>query len=513
MNSLYTNEQLTELYEKTQPSVYAVVYSIVKNEQDALDLTQDAYISAFTNIEKINDIKKFDKWVIQIAANKCKDFLRKKKPTLFSQVGEEDEDFEKDIPDSSDAYNPDVVLESNEKKEIIKNILYSLPEDQRLCLVLYYGQELKISEIASALDISENTVKSRLTYGKKKMKEQVEELERKGTKLHGVAGTGILPLIRQLFASNSIVSPPAGVLSATELLAKATQGANVVKQATSISKVFAKVTSIVTKNLATKIISASVATAVVVTGTVAVVKPDLFSKQTVVGTVSDGSQINENTSQTSSISSENSEITTSETTSSEITVSSTVASEKEETVSSEEQTSSNETTESEETTTETDFEPMFIVEDLDLLARSRLVGCTINNQHIKAFFFSLPSNWQYRHEEEHGGAYLTTLKYFEGPLYREGFENGSSGYLFRYMDDSYIICANTFLETNTPIPVYEEDGKLHIEGYGCDLVLQETSENIWEVISDDAEITVIKNEDGNDTRVTIKKGTKFEWRE
>lgn len=278
MNSLYTNEQLTELYEQTQPSVYAVVYSIVKNEQDALDLTQDAYISAFTNIEKINDIKKFDKWVIQIAANKCKDFLRKKKPTLFSQVGEQDEDFEKDIPDSSDAYNPDVLLESKEKKDIIKNILYSLPEDQRLCLVLYYGQELKISEIATALDISENTVKSRLTYGKKKMKEQVEELERKGTKLHGIAGVGILPLIRQLFASNSIASPPAGVLSATELLAKATQGANVVKQATSISKVFAKVTSIVTKNLATKIISATVATAVVATGAVAVIKPDLFSK-------------------------------------------------------------------------------------------------------------------------------------------------------------------------------------------------------------------------------------------
>ena len=292
MNSLYTNEQLTELYEKTQSSVYAVVYSIVKNEQDALDLTQDAYISAFTNIEKISDIEKFDKWVIQIAANKCKDFLRKKKPTLFSQVGEEDEDFEKDIPDSSDAYNPDVVLESKEKKDIIKNILYSLPEDQRLCLVLYYGQELKISEIASALGVSENTVKSRLTYGKKKMKEQVEELERKGTKLHGIAGIGILPLIRELFASNSIASPPAGVLSATELLTKATQGANVVKQATSISKVFAKLTSIVTKNLATKIISATVATAVVATGAVAIIKPDLFSKQTIAGTVSDGYQTN-----------------------------------------------------------------------------------------------------------------------------------------------------------------------------------------------------------------------------
>lgn len=276
MNNLYTNEELTQLYEKTYSSVYALAYSIVKNEQDACDLAQDTYLSAFTNVDKLKDIEKFDKWVIQIAANKCKDFLRKKKPTLFSQVGEDDEDFVNDIPDSSDAFKPDAVIENKEKKEIIKNILYSLPEDQRLCLVLYYGQELKISEIAASLGISENTVKSRLNYGKKKMKEQVEELERKGTKLHGITGIGILPLIKQLFASQSFTTPPASAIPAAEVVSSIVNGAQTAKKVVGISKIFTNATSIITKSLTTKIVSSVVATAVVAAGAVAIAKPDLF---------------------------------------------------------------------------------------------------------------------------------------------------------------------------------------------------------------------------------------------
>lgn len=277
MNSLYTNEQLTKLYEQTQKSVYAVAYSIVKNEQDACDLTQDTYISAFTNLEKLNDIDKFDKWIIQIAANKCKDFLRKKKPTLFSQFGEEDEDFVEDIPDNSENYNPDAIIENKEKREIIKDILYSLPEDQRLCLVLYYGQELKISEIATALDVSENTVKSRLSYGKKKMKEQIDELEKKGTKLHGITGIGILPLIKQLFASQSFASPPAGAIHAAEIVNNITKATSTAKKVSVASKVVSNATSIVTKNLATKIASAALAAIVATTATVAIVKSNVFS--------------------------------------------------------------------------------------------------------------------------------------------------------------------------------------------------------------------------------------------
>lgn len=279
MNTAYSNEELTKLYERTQNSVYAVAYSIVKNEQDACDLTQDTYIAAFTSLEKLNDIEKFDKWVIQIAANKCKDFLRKKKPALFSQISGEDNDFEDDIRDDAETSKPDSVYENKEQKEIIKNILYSLPEDQRLCLILFYGQDLKIAEIAEALDISENTVKSRLSYGKKKMKEQIEALEKKGTKIRGFAGLGLLPLFKDLFASGSGSFPASSALSATKVLANVAKGASTVKRATFIPQVVSKVTGVVTKNLATKVVSAVVAISVATTATVAVVNPSLFSKK------------------------------------------------------------------------------------------------------------------------------------------------------------------------------------------------------------------------------------------
>ena len=267
MNNSYSNDQLTDLYQQTYSSVYAVAYSIVKNEQDACDLTQETYISAFTSLDKLNDIQKFDKWVIQIVANKCKDFLRKKKPDLFSQMGEEDQDFEADIIDTSHTYSPNVAVEDKESRTIISQLLDKLPEDQRLCLVLYYGHDMKISEIAATLGVSENTVKSRLTYGKKKMKEQIEELESKGTKLRGVAAFGILPFIKQLFASPAPVSAPATATSSVQqaISRASSAGLNAAKNATAATK------------LSTKIVAAVAATTVAAAGAAIALNSDWFS--------------------------------------------------------------------------------------------------------------------------------------------------------------------------------------------------------------------------------------------
>lgn len=284
MSTEYTNEQLTELYEKTYKSVYAVAYSIVKNEQDALDLTQDTYIAAFEKIESLSDQAKFDKWVIQIAANKCKDFLRKKKPTLFSQMDTEDTEFEEEIVDSSDSFNPDAVLDKNQTAEVVKEILYTLPEDQRLCVVLFYGQELKISEIADSLGVSENTVKSRLNYGKKKIKQEVEALEKKGTKLYGISIFAILPLIRFLFGSQTVIEAPVTIAQGTSMvsavLGKVNAAANVtatVTEAANASATFARIThavwSLITKNLASKIISIALAAAVIGTSAAVIITP------------------------------------------------------------------------------------------------------------------------------------------------------------------------------------------------------------------------------------------------
>lgn len=71
-----------------------------------------------------------------------------------------------------------------ETKRLMKEILDGLPEDQKLCVLMYYYEELSVSDIADALGCSTGTVKSRLNYARKKIRNDVEELERKGTKLY-----------------------------------------------------------------------------------------------------------------------------------------------------------------------------------------------------------------------------------------------------------------------------------------------------------------------------------------
>lgn len=96
-----------------------------------------------------------------------------------------------------------------------------LPEDQKLCLLLYYRDELTVAQIAEALQVSEGTVKSRLNYGRQKVKTKVEELEKQGTKLYGFAPMPLLALLLRQEAE--AMSLPAGLTAASA--ATATTGA------------------------------------------------------------------------------------------------------------------------------------------------------------------------------------------------------------------------------------------------------------------------------------------------
>ena len=72
----------------------ALALQMVKNEQDAMDVMQDAYISAFRNLKRIEDPKRLKSWFNCIVANKCKDWLKKKKLQLFSDIPTGDDDRE-----------------------------------------------------------------------------------------------------------------------------------------------------------------------------------------------------------------------------------------------------------------------------------------------------------------------------------------------------------------------------------------------------------------------------------
>ena len=183
---------LAEIYEQTSGAVYRVLKVLIKNDEDTVqDLLQDTYVKAFTRLDQLQDAEKLIPWLKMIANNRAKDWLKKSKPVFFTDIsGTEEEDnvsFEESIEDVRSDMNPEMSMDEKEVRRLVMEILDQLPEDQRIVIGMFYYEEMPVKDIAAALEVSENTVKSRLSYGRKKIKEQVLDLEKHGTKLYNVA--------------------------------------------------------------------------------------------------------------------------------------------------------------------------------------------------------------------------------------------------------------------------------------------------------------------------------------
>ncbi len=190
-------QAIAQLYEQTSRRAYYLAKQLVKDEDQAQDIVQDAYVKVFTNLPLLEQVENFQGWLNTIVVNKSKDYLKKKKPMLFSQmVSEEDEGSELDFEDEGGYFSPDQKVDYAETKRLIQGMIDRLPQEQRMAIVLFYLEEMPVKQIARVMECSEGTVKSRLNYGRKAIKAQVLELEKKGTKLYCVP---FIPFLYWLF--------------------------------------------------------------------------------------------------------------------------------------------------------------------------------------------------------------------------------------------------------------------------------------------------------------------------
>ena len=201
---------IEDLYRLTYNSVYKTAKALIQDEDTVLDIVQDSYVKAFQSLDQLDSPENFRAWIKRIAANKAKDYLKKKKPILFSEMANEDGE-EIDFRDENLDHLPEEVLDRKETTRLMDEILSSLSDDQRMAIGLHYYQEMSIKEIAELMGCSENTVKSRLNYGRKKVEAKVKELEKKGTKLYSLAP---LPFLLWLFRMDAQAAeiPSAAVL-------------------------------------------------------------------------------------------------------------------------------------------------------------------------------------------------------------------------------------------------------------------------------------------------------------
>jgi RNA polymerase sigma-70 factor (ECF subfamily) len=153
-----------ELMQRYKKPVYHMILKMVRNVDDAEDLTIEAFAKAFKNLKKFNPEFTFSTWLFRIATNNCIDFIRKKKldTMSISNTFKDDQGDSVDIDIKDGNLNPQEEAIKSEKVEIIQTIVTKLPPKYQVLVKLRYFEELSYEEIAAELGAPLGTVKAQL---------------------------------------------------------------------------------------------------------------------------------------------------------------------------------------------------------------------------------------------------------------------------------------------------------------------------------------------------------------
>lgn len=148
---------------ENQKRVYNLALKMVKNEEDALDLSQEAFLKAYRSLSQFRGDSTFSVWMYRLTSNVCIDFLRKKKKqNVISLVytNKDEGDTEMEIADTR--FSPEQQLEKSELRRAVAEGLDQLSEEHRQILIMREINGYTYEEIASALFLELGTVKSRI---------------------------------------------------------------------------------------------------------------------------------------------------------------------------------------------------------------------------------------------------------------------------------------------------------------------------------------------------------------
>lgn len=216
------------LYRATWRDKYYIALKYMGNDADAQDVLQEAYAKAFRKLDALEDPEKFPAWLGRIVANTAKNALEKKRPTPFTELEWEGDGSSPvdDLEEEAAEAQPELAISRKETKELVRELIGSLSDEQRICVLLFYLEGQSVREIAEALDCSENTVKSRLNYGRKAIRKQVEQLQKRGYLLGAAPMPLLLRLLRneQTFPEFSQVAESAMQASSSQMGSSQTNG-------------------------------------------------------------------------------------------------------------------------------------------------------------------------------------------------------------------------------------------------------------------------------------------------
>ena len=172
-----------ELVARHRDKIYARAFSMMRNEDEALDLSQEAWVKSWQRLKQFQGESSFATWMTRITINLCLDQLRKNKrhrAESIEMLDEESGGVERQMPVI--AVNPTEGLERTEVRKRIDEALGKLSTEHRTVLILHEFEDLEYKEIAKRMGCSIGTVMSRLFYARRKMASLLANFKREELK-------------------------------------------------------------------------------------------------------------------------------------------------------------------------------------------------------------------------------------------------------------------------------------------------------------------------------------------
>lgn len=164
------------LFERHRDAAFHVVFRIVRNEADALDVVQDAFIRAFEQLAEFQQDASFRTWLLRIASNRSLDLLRSRKVRLAVSIDGDDERGAAEPAGSVVEADPGRGLEQADLAARLATAIDSLSPEHRAVFSLFATGEMSYQQIAAALGIPIGTVMSRLFHARRRLAEKLEDL-------------------------------------------------------------------------------------------------------------------------------------------------------------------------------------------------------------------------------------------------------------------------------------------------------------------------------------------------
>ena len=151
------------LVERHKEMVFTLAYRMLKNREDAEEISQDAFLKAYSSLRKFRKDSKFSTWIYRIVYNMAVSQLRKNKREIHSL---DDQERQVDLEDTHEKMDQ---LEAVDRQKYIRQALEQLNPDEQTIMTLYYQDDHSVGEIADITQMTHSNVKVKLHRARKKL--------------------------------------------------------------------------------------------------------------------------------------------------------------------------------------------------------------------------------------------------------------------------------------------------------------------------------------------------------